>query len=188
MKRSEALQSIAWRELKKLTREEAEDIIRAFFKEPLKPSLREKLNLTAIMQWETHTPPRDLHPGNLIYRPILLDRMTDRFRGATNEYLARYLQTEVGLKVDKVEGEPPDWLPCPVCRYKSLTEVGTWKTCPVCGWNSDPMQEALPDEPVGSNGLSLNEARQNFARLGAISQAKRAEVDPDGLEKYPRGT
>jgi hypothetical protein len=188
MNRNEALDRIAWCELKRLTREEAERIIRAFFKEPLKPSLRQKLNMTAIMQWETHTPPRNLHPGNIIYRPILLDRLTDHFRGATNEYLAKYLRTRVGLKIDRVEGEMPDWLPCPVCEYKSFTELGTWKTCPVCGWNSDPMQEALPDEPIGSNGLSLNEARKNFARFGAISQAKLAEIDPEGQEKYPKVT
>jgi hypothetical protein len=47
------------------------------------------------------------------------------------------------------------------------------------------MQEALPDEPVGSNSLSLNDARRNFARLGAVSEAKQAEVEPDGKEKYP---
>jgi len=187
MKREEALQRIAWHELKKLTREEAEAIIRAFFKEPLKPSLREKLSITAIAQWETHTPPRDLHPGKEIYRPILLDRMIDRFRGATNDYLVKYLKAKLELAVDQVTGNLPDWLPCPVCGYRSFTELGTWRTCAVCGWVSDPMQEALPDEPVGSNGISLTEARENFAKVGAISEAKLAEVEPQGREKYPKG-
>jgi hypothetical protein len=49
------------------------------------------------------------------------------------------------------------------------------------------MQEALPDEPIGSNGISLNEARKNFSQLGAISREKLAEVDPDGQKKYPSG-
>jgi hypothetical protein len=185
MTRSEALQKIAWNELKQLSRDEAAEIVRAFFKEPLKPSLREKLNITAIMQWETHTPPVDLNPGNPIYRPVLLDRMADHFRSATNEYLANYLQTHLGLEVSAVEGPLPERLACPVCKYRTFLELGTWKTCPVCGWNSDPMQEALPDEPVGSNGISLNEARRNFARLGAVSEAKRDEVEPDSREKYP---
>jgi hypothetical protein len=185
MTRSEALQKIAWNELKQLSRDEAAEIVRAFFKEPLKPSLREKLNITAIMQWETHTPPADLNPGNPIYRPVLLDRMADHFRSATNEYLANYLQTHLGLEVSAVEGPLPERLACPVCKYRTFLELGTWKTCPVCGWNSDPMQEALPDEPVGSNGISLNEARRNFARLGAVSEAKRDEVEPDSREKYP---
>ena len=48
------------------------------------------------------------------------------------------------------------------------------------------MQEAMPAEPVGSNGSSLQQARQNFTDLGAISKAKLAEVEPDGPQKYPR--
>jgi hypothetical protein len=111
--------------------------------------------------------------------------MADHFRSATNEYLANYLQTHLGLEVSAVEGPLPERLACPVCKYRTFLEVGTWKTCPVCGWNSDPMQEALPDGPVGSNGISLNEARRNFARLGAVSEAKRDEVEPDSREKYP---
>ena len=186
MKRAEALERIAWNELKQLDRDEAEEIIRTFFKEPLKPSLREKLNITAIMQWETHTPPANLHPGNVIYRPILLDKMADRFRGTTNAYLADYLKTKLGLTVEQVEGPLPDWLPCPVCNFKAFIELGTWKACPVCAWVSDPMQEALPDEPIGSNSLSLAEARKNFAQFGAITQAKLSEVDPEGQKKYPK--
>jgi len=186
VKREEALQRIAWHEVKQLTREEATDIIKAFFKAPLKPSLRQKLNIVAIAQWQTHTPPPDLRPGNPIYRPVLIDRMRDRFKGATNEYLAHYLRTKMGLKVERVEGEMPNLLACPVCRYKTFTERGTWQTCPVCGWNSDPMQEALPAEPVGSNGISLEEARRNFAQFGAITRQKLAEVEPDGKQKYPR--
>ena len=69
MHRDEALDKIAWHHLKKLTREQATELIIEFFNEPLKPSLREKLNITAIIQWETHEPPPDLKPGNPIYKP-----------------------------------------------------------------------------------------------------------------------
>ncbi len=188
MQREEALIRIAWHQVKQLSKEEATEIIKAFFKEPLKPSLREKLNLTAIIQWETHTPPPNLHPGNPIYRPILIDRMRERFKGVASEYLAHYLRDEMGMDVERVEGKPANLLPCPVCKYKTFTELGTWKTCPVCGWNSDPMQEAMPAEPIGSNGISLEEARQNFARFGAITQKKLDEVDPEGKQKFYRAT
>jgi len=186
MKREEALTRIAWQEVKQLSREEAMEIITAFFNEPLKPSLREKLNLTAVIQWETHTPPPDLYPGNPIYRPILIDRMREKFKGATNDYLAYYLQSKTGIPVDRVEGKPSELLPCPVCNYKSFIELGTWKTCPVCAWNSDPMQEAMPTEAVGSNGLSLEDARRNFAQFGAITQDKLSEIDPEGKQKFPK--
>ncbi len=184
MRREEALEKIAWHELKKLSRDDALALIIEFFNEPLKPSLREKLNLTAIVQWETHEPPSDLKPGNPIYRPILLDKMKRDFRGATNAYLKDYLQTVVGLAVDQVEGDLPTWLPCPVCSYRTFKVLGDWDTCPVCGWNSDPVQESMPDDPTGGNGISLNDARQNFAELGAISEAKLAEVDPEARLKF----
>jgi hypothetical protein len=186
MNRDEALEKIGWHNLKKLSKDDASELIIDFFNEPLKPSLREQLNLTAILQWETHEPPEDLKPGNLIYRPILLDKMKRPFRGATNEYLADYLRREVGLEVEGVEGSLPGWLPCPVCGYRTFEIVGDWDTCPVCGWNSDPVQEAMHDDPTGANGISLNEARRNFEALGAISQDKLAELDPQAKQKFPR--
>lgn len=186
MNREVALEKIAWHELKKLTREEATALIVEFFEEPLKPSLREKLNITAIIQWETHEAPADLKPGNPIYRPILIEKTKKLFRGATNEYLAWYLSHEVGLPTDRVEGNLPTWLPCPVCGYHTFEVLGAWDTCSVCGWNSDPVQETMPDDPTGGNGISLNEARGNYEMLGAISEAKLSEVDPNGTKKYPR--
>lgn len=186
MKRDEALTRIAWHEVKKLTRDEAIAIIYAFFKEPLKPSLHQKLNLTAIIQWETHSPPENLHPGNPIYRPVLVDRMRQKFIGATNDYLANYLREKMGMTVEAVTGDLPDLLACPVCGYKTFTERGTWHTCPVCGWNSDPVQEARSDESVGGNAVSLVQARRNFADFGAITREKLAQVESDGTQKYPR--
>lgn len=186
MQREEALEKIAWHHLKKLTRDEAADLIFQFFNEPLKPSLREKLNITTIVQWETHEPPADLQPGNPIYRPVLVDKMKRPFRGATNEYLARHLREVVGLKVDAVEGKLPGWLACPVCGYHTFETLGAWDTCPVCGWNSDPVQETMHDDPTGANGISLNEARRNYQTIGAISQKILALLDPADKQKYPQ--
>ena len=186
MQREKALEKIAWQELKKLSRDDALALIIEFFNEPLKPSLREKLNITAVIQWETHEPPSDLKPGNPIYRPILVEKMKQGFRGATNDYLKRYLNDHVGLDVDQVEGELPTWLPCPVCAYHTFEVLGDWDTCVVCGWNSDPVQETMPDDPTGGNGISLNQARENYQSIGAITQAKLAEIDPEGPKKYPK--
>ena len=186
MNRDEALEKIAWHQLKKLNREEATELIEQFFNEPLKPSLREKLNITAVMQWETHQPPDDLKPGNPIYRPILLEKMKNNFRGATNAYLAQYLNQNLDLKVDSIEGKLPSWLPCPACSYRTFAVVGDWDVCPVCGWTSDPVQEAMHDDPTGANGISLNEARKNFQAIGAITEEKLSELDPEEKKKYPR--
>jgi hypothetical protein len=185
MHREEALDKIAWYHLKKLSRDDATELIIQFFNEPLKPSLREKLNLTAIVQWETHQPPPDLQPGNPIYRPILLDKVKRSFRGATNEYLLEYLRQVVRVDADSVDGNLPGWLPCPVCQRLTFETVGAWDTCPVCGWNSDPVQETMHDDPTGANGISLNDARRNYQTFGAITQEKLAQLDPDEKEKYP---
>jgi hypothetical protein len=186
MDREAALEKIAWYHLKKLTRDEATNLIIEFFDEPLKPSLREKLNITAVIQWETHQPPTDLQPGNSIYRPILIDKMKRLFRGATNEYLARHLRETVGLEVGQVEGKLPGWLPCPVCTYLTFEVLGDWDICPVCGWNSDPVQETIHDDPTGANGISLNQARQNYQEFGAITRKILTELDPEDKAKYPK--
>lgn len=184
MQREEALEKIAFHQLKKLSRDEAIELIVQFFDEPLKPSLREKLNITTIVQWETHQAPTDINPGNPIYRPVLIDKMKQPFRGATNEYLAQHLR-EVGLTVDKVEGDLPGWWPCPVCQHHTLEVVGDWDVCPVCGWNSDPVQEAMHDDPTGANGISLNEARRNYHEFGAVTRQKLTQLDPEDKKKYP---
>jgi hypothetical protein len=185
MHREEALEKIAWYHLKKLSRDDATELIIQFFNEPLKPSLRDKLNLTAIVQWETHQPPPDLQPGNPIYRPILLDKLKRPFRGATNEYLLEYLHQVVRINVDAVDGNLPGWLPCPVCQRLTFETVGAWDTCPVCGWNSDPVQETIPDDPTGANGISLNDARRNYQTFGAITREKLVQLDPEEKKKYP---
>ncbi len=186
MQREEALEKIAWFNVKQLSRDEATELIIEFFNEPLKPSLRDKLNLTAVLQWETHQPPDDLKPGNPIYRPILVEKMKQPFRGATNEYLAEYLRVEVGENVASVIGDLPTWLSCPACGYHTFEVVGDWDVCPVCGWNSDPVQEAMPDDPTGANGISLTQARKNFEQLGAINQKSLAGLDPEAKKRYPR--
>lgn len=185
MNRDETLEKIAWHQLKKLTREEATDLIIRFFNEPLKPSLRELLNLTVVLQWETHHPPEDLRPGNPIYRPILMEKMKDKFRGATNEYLTGYLKDRLDLDVDSVVGDLPHWFPCPVCGYHTFAVIGDWDACSVCGWISDPVQEAMPADPTGANGISLKKARENFRAVGAITETKLAELDPEEKKKYP---
>ena len=188
MKRDEALDKIAWHALKRISRDEAEIIIHEFFKAPeIREDLKNQLNITVIAQWHTHTPPPDLKPGNSIYRPILLDKMKARFKGYTNTYLTQYLDQELGLKVEALEGDLPHWLACPVCEYHTFPALGTWLNCPVCGWNSDPMQEALPTEAIGQNGISLLDARENYAKIGAISEAKKAELDPQAKDRYPKG-
>lgn len=48
---------------------------------------------------------------------------------------------------------------CPCCGQKTLEEVDFYNICPVCGWEDDPGQHEHPDDNIGANTMSLNEAR-----------------------------
>jgi hypothetical protein len=62
--------------------------------------------------------------------------------------------------------------PCPCCGYLTFDEepCGTYEICPVCYWEDDSIQNEEPDYDSGANGISLNEAKENFAKYGAIKQ------------------
>ena len=53
---------------------------------------------------------------------------------------------------------------CPCCGYLTISLL--WPTCAVCRWESDPIQDENPEYRGGANDLSLNEARESYARFG----------------------
>jgi hypothetical protein len=163
MHRSQAIQLIAEYMLSQLKPQEAVEAIQAFFSDFIPP--------TIIL-----SDPR--------YQPVLLHQMKRRLRGVTNAYLGAYMHGVMNLSED-VHGEMKPLLSCPVCDFHSLPIRGNWDVCPVCGWTSDPVQEAVPDETVGANNVSLNQARQNFARIGLSSANVRDRLHPHGKHMYP---
>ena len=63
------------------------------------------------------------------------------------------------------EGGP---FPCPCCGYFTLSEKppGTFDICEVCFWEDDNVQFGDPNYEGGANKESLNQARENFAKIG----------------------
>lgn len=59
---------------------------------------------------------------------------------------------------------------CPCCEFKTFDQNsrGNYEVCPVCFWEDDPSQEADPNYEGGANGVSLNQARANYRKCGAI--------------------
>lgn len=58
---------------------------------------------------------------------------------------------------------------CPCCGFYTLDgSSGTVGICPVCYWEDDNIQFADPDYKGGANGISLNKARSDYKRIGAI--------------------
>lgn len=60
---------------------------------------------------------------------------------------------------------------CPCCGYYTLEdEPGRFDICPVCYWEDDGIQRDNPNYIGGANGISLNMARENYKKIGAISK------------------
>ncbi|MEZ4251403.1 MAG: CPCC family cysteine-rich protein [Polyangiales bacterium] len=74
---------------------------------------------------------------------------------------------------------------CPVCESLTLTSPGTCELCPVCFWEDDAADETT--RTGGPNGArSGQDARRNFAALGASDPAHRASVRPARPDERPR--
>ncbi|HLY41490.1 MAG TPA: CPCC family cysteine-rich protein [Terracidiphilus sp.] len=58
---------------------------------------------------------------------------------------------------------------CPCCGYRTLETPGSMALCPVCWWEDDGQEDADAAEVhhTVNGALSLEEARQHFARCGA---------------------
>jgi hypothetical protein len=86
-----------------------------------------------------------------------------------------------------VETEEEKTYPCPCCGF--LTMFGpirhTLDTCPICGWEDDVSQIIEPDMDDGANTVSLNEARENYAKFGAIDEEALSYVRPPRPKERP---
>ena len=61
---------------------------------------------------------------------------------------------------------------CPCCDYLTFEDKpsGTFDICPVCGWEDDEVQLQDPNYTGGANIVSLEQARNNFRKFGAIDK------------------
>lgn len=65
---------------------------------------------------------------------------------------------------------------CTCCRC--FTVEGISSICPVCFWQKDIYQEAHIDDDGGPNNVSLQEAIENYKRMGAIEERFIKDVRP----------
>lgn len=75
---------------------------------------------------------------------------------------------------------------CPCCGYLTLTaaEPGSYEVCPVCHWTDDPVQFSDAASESESNPNTLEKARKNFERLGAVTPSAVEETrDPAPSEQ-----
>ncbi|MFI7597551.1 CPCC family cysteine-rich protein [Actinoplanes sp. NPDC049681] len=76
---------------------------------------------------------------------------------------------------------------CPCCGYLTLDERGGYEICPVCFWEDDGQDDHDADRVRGgpNRGLSLAQARRNFAALGASDERRQRFVRPPTDEEHP---
>jgi hypothetical protein len=77
--------------------------------------------------------------------------------------------------------------PCPCCGFLTISEPppGTFEICIVCGWEDDEVQFDSPDRQGGANGVSLNEARSNYAKFGAAKKESIKDARPPQPDEIP---
>ena len=76
---------------------------------------------------------------------------------------------------------------CPCCGYLTLNDQppGTFQICAVCYWEDDNVQFNDPSFAGGANEDSLDQARSNFARIGASSPRFLSAVRPARPDEQP---
>lgn len=68
---------------------------------------------------------------------------------------------------------------CPCCGYYTLGDrPGSFDICSVCYWEDDNIQRDDPNYAGGANDISLNEARKNYKKIGAMSPEHLGSVRP----------
>ena len=73
---------------------------------------------------------------------------------------------------------------CKCCGCAALDSADEYDICPVCFWEKDKTQESDPDYAEGANSVSLNEARKNYAEVGACEKRFAENVrKPYAVEK-----
>lgn len=90
------------------------------------------------------------------------------------------------MKEDKRKMQKPEKFACRCCGFLTLDEEprNTFEICPVCFWEDDAVQI---EEPAlgGANYVTISEARENFARFGAVEERLLPFVRPPYPEEYP---
>jgi hypothetical protein len=69
---------------------------------------------------------------------------------------------------------------CPCCGYETLSAEppGTYEICPTCYWEDDDVQFRDANFEGSANKLSLNQAKENFVRIGVSDPQFKDKVRP----------
>jgi hypothetical protein len=110
---------------------------------------------------------------------LVVDYLVNGLKYATNLYLETKLKSVNANFKDEIIGEVEIAGVCPCCEYYSIDygEEGLWDICPVCFWENGG---------EGPNHMTLEEAKLNFEKLGAVNANSLDFVDKQGKIKYKK--
>jgi hypothetical protein len=74
---------------------------------------------------------------------------------------------------------------CECCGFRTLTQFGQLRICSVCFWEDDPVQNESSQFSGGANSLSLDQARQNFVKIGASQREFLNKVRSPTADEMP---
>ena len=78
---------------------------------------------------------------------------------------------------------------CPCCGYLTMKYINAndgfcIDICPVCFWQFDNLSNSSPNISIGPNSVSLNQARENYKKMGAIEERLLHCVRPPTKEEF----
>lgn len=110
---------------------------------------------------------------------LVVNYLVNGLKYLTNLYLQTKLKSINPNFKDEIVGELERAGLCPCCEYYSIGygEAGLWDICSVCFWENGG---------DGPNHMTLEEAKLNFEKFGAIDERSLKYIDKEGIKKYAK--
>ncbi|MBA3019828.1 CPCC family cysteine-rich protein [Propionicimonas sp.] len=178
MRRDEAIDLLARRDLAQLSSDEREALLLDWW--TIDAGDPDYGDLPDLLREALARADRPDDPGESLYDPLALIALRRAYVGVLNAYLTSQL-ANLG-RHEAVDGDVEELAACPCCGYRTLPERGAYEICRVCFWEDDGTTD--PDRVSGPNHMTLREARLNVQHLGAVSESAREHVLTDGRTRY----
>lgn len=104
------------------------------------------------------------------------------YQGVKNEYLSNKINEIFKIEVNII-GDVEDLDACPCCNYKTLSVRGQYDICRVCFWEDDSIKKEL-SRYSSVNRMTLKKGKDNFNKIGAISEKYIKFIDTETKIKY----
>ncbi|WP_081794862.1 CPCC family cysteine-rich protein [Pseudomonas sp. H1h] len=95
------------------------------------------------------------------YDELIMLALTSSYKGVTNAFISKKLK-QLNIGEYEVSGEIETLMPCPCCKYRTLSVLGNYEICDLCKWEDNGTSNL--DTYSGPNHMTLREAKEIFAK------------------------